>query len=124
MSVIQDLIKWAESGALEAVKGQSSSASPNPLSEIVAVIGALHKVCSDVAAGTLTLSDTFTLVNAVQAVLVDAGVEPGAIEKLSQIGEAGLPLILSAYQSGLIQGGYRPLDGEENSPRGKIGAGR
>jgi hypothetical protein len=116
------LITWAANGALKAVNGSPASDAPNPLSQIAAVVGALDKVCSDVSAGNLTLTDTFTLVNAIQAVLVDAGVEPAPLAELSKLGEAVLPMILEGYRSGAIKGGipaWYPPGGGPGTQRGR-----
>ena len=93
------LITWAASGAIKAVGGSA----PGPIGDVKTSIGALVLVFGDLHARKVDVSDTEGLVNAIQSILVDAGIEPKVIEEAIIAAETIIPIIASLYRAAGVE---------------------
>lgn len=89
----------------DAVGGKGATGGSNPIGDVESGVDALLLVFSDIKAQKLDLADAETLANAIQQILVDAGIEPAIVKEAITLGEAVLPVIADAYASGIVTGG-------------------
>lgn len=80
------------------------------ITDLSSGLGALVKVATEVRNRNLTFTDATTFANDLQAILVDIGIEPPAVEDLIDVAEVLIPALKGLYETGVITGGYRPLE--------------
>ena len=80
------------------------------ITDLSSGLGALVKVATEVRNRNLTFTDATTFANDLQAILVDLGIEPPAVEDVIDVAEILIPALRALYASGWITGGYRPLE--------------
>ena len=111
------IVEWAAQGALKAV---GSPLGSTPVGDIEAVISALGAAISHIQTSGMTFTDAESIVNAIQEILVNAGIEPGVVATAIKVAETLIPFVVQGYQSGTITGGYRPVVGGFAGARGHI----
>lgn len=102
---VGSLAATALRGLANAIGGESASAAPSPLGDVATAAGAGAVVLHEIAARSLTVAEAEAFANGVQQILVDCGIEPGIVLGLSKLLEAAAPVILGAYESGIVTGG-------------------
>ena len=96
---LASIVTWAASGAIKAVGGSA----PSPIGDVKTGVGALVLVFGDIHARKVDVRHTEGLVNAIQSILVDAGIEPKVIEEAIIAAETVIPIIASLYRAAGIE---------------------
>ena len=95
------------------------SASTKPVGSISTAVGASISVLKEIESRKLTIGDAASFVNAVQQILVDLGIEPGILLEASKLLDAIAPVLVGAWRSGIIIGGYPDIVAQESDPNFK-----
>ena len=95
-SAVTHLIHWAANGALKATGG---AALQPVLGDVKTGVGALVRVFGDLHARHVTLADGVELLNSVQSILVDMGLEPRIVQEAILAAETILPIVADFYRA-------------------------
>ena len=96
---LKSIVAWAADGALKAVGGKSGTIAGTPIGDIKTGAGALIVALADLHARKFNFEHTEALANAIQSMLVDAGIEPKIVQEAILIGETVLPCVMDAYRA-------------------------
>ena len=94
----KSLVAGAAGWALKAV-GAPAALAATPIGDVKNGVDACIAAISDLRAKKFTFTDAASVLNAIQALLVDAGVEPKVVEEALMIAGALVPYLIQAWQA-------------------------
>ncbi len=127
------IVSWAAQGALKA----AGVAVAGPLGDVGNGFDAVVTAIAHLRAKQFSFADVASVLNAIQNILVDAGVEPKIVAEAMMIAGGVIPLLVDAYRAAgidpfkpaprtgppLTQGDWSGAtqDNDADNPSGEIG---